>query len=80
MATSGCPPGESTDRDEVRTRIVEFWNQVWVIEDLGGANGRVLELIERRVTESLSKVPPDIAQAESYTAQAMLMLAGWNDG
>lgn len=75
--TAGMPPGELTDpsEDEIR-RIVEFWNQLRVCEELGATNWEVLEPIEREVTECLYWSPYDVRKAESLTALAMLLIAG----
>ena len=75
--TSGCPPGDSSDSLEERVRrIVEFWNQLRICDELGATNWRALEPIERLVTDCLYKERPDIGRAESYSALALLMIAG----
>lgn len=77
QVTAGCPPGESDDSfDETIRFIAEFWSNLRVCEELGATNWRVLEPIEREVTECLYKAPGDIGRAESLTALAMLLIAG----
>jgi hypothetical protein len=76
--TAGCPPGEFNNDpfDETIRYIVEFWNQLRVCDQLGATNWGVLEPIERQVTECLYGETRDVGRAESYTAYAMLLIAG----
>lgn len=57
-------------------QIAEFWNSLRTCEELDTAIWEVLEPIERQVTEYLDRSPPLLTQAESVTAQVMIMLAG----
>jgi hypothetical protein len=75
--TAGCPPGSDDPFDETIRFIAEFWSNLRVCDELGATNWRVLEPIEREVTECLyRKAPGDIRRAESLTALAMLLIAG----
>lgn len=70
-------PGDAERRGGSRARrIAEFWNSLR-IDELDAAIWEVLEPIERQVTECLDRSPPRIAVAESLTAQAMVLLAGY---
>lgn len=69
-------PGDAERRGGERARrIVEFWNALRT-EELDAARWEVLEPIERQVTECLDRRTPRIAEAESLTAQAMVLLVG----
>ncbi|MEX2171291.1 MAG: hypothetical protein WD851_18370 [Pirellulales bacterium] len=79
--TSGCPPSGFDDLNEIRLRhVVDFWNELRVCNELGATNWKVLEPIERQVTEGLYRKPPDIGAAEAFTALAMFMIAGRSQG
>ena len=81
MVTSGCPPSESNGRNEARIRrLVEFWNQLRIIDQLGATLLEALEPLERQVTDCLYQEPPDIGRAESLTALALRVLAGHSRG
>ena len=57
-----------------QTSIVEFWNVIRVCEELGETTWEELEPLERRTTECLHQVPPDIVGARNATAEALNLL------
>lgn len=61
--------------DPKAKRIAEIWNGLQ-FEELDAALWEVLDPIQRQVADCLSRRPVRLSEAESLTAQAMLMLAG----
>ncbi len=79
MLNRGCTlsPGEAERRERERAKhIAEFWNSIRM-DELDATIWEVLEPIERQVTECLDQSPPRIAAAESLTAQALVVLDGY---
>lgn len=60
----------------IKERIVAFWNELRVTEDIGVTSWEVLETIEREVTECLNHAPPDIGRAMTLTLGAQFMVVG----
>lgn len=66
--------------DEARIwEIVNFWNGLRTCGESGATTWEVLESLEHQVTECLCDDPPNIRGAESLTAQAALLIAGFTD-
>jgi hypothetical protein len=57
--------------------ILDFWNQLRISDDTGMTTWDELVPLERKVVECLER--SDLAQAESYTAKAMHLIAGHFD-
>lgn len=70
--TERSPETRLVDNPRVRT-LCDFWSS---IEDAGGASWEVLDRLAQEVTASLREDPPDVRQAESLTAKAMLLIEG----
>lgn len=68
------PSLEISGNGPEQTVIVEFWNGIRVCEELGETTWEELEPLERRTTECLHKVPPDIVGARNATAKALDLL------
>lgn len=69
-------PVRDSDEERIR-RLIEFWNQLRVSDDTGMTSWKILEPLERQVTEALSRrTRRDIALAESRTALAKLRITG----
>ena len=67
----GLSPGSPRPRSEDKIRqIVDFWNGLRVVEQLGATSWDVLEPLERRVTEALAEIPPDLEEADRATMLA----------
>lgn len=69
------PPDQSDRTDQ----IVGVWNSLRTGDDPGATNWEVLERLEREVTDCLAKRPPDVMNAWSKTAKALLLIAGGSD-
>jgi hypothetical protein len=69
------PPSRGRFGERIQ-EISDFWSALRVSDELGAANWTVLEPLERQVTEALSHNPPNLAKAESLTAEAMLLITG----
>jgi len=54
--------------------LVDFWNQLRISDDTGMSSWEELGPLERSVTDCLAR--SDLAEAESMTAKAMLLIAG----
>ena len=72
-------PDDPKATDFLRQQLVEFWNELRTCGDSGATTWEVLDLLEKDVTECLYRSPPDIARAESLTAQAALLIAGFTE-
>lgn len=63
-----------TGQDKLKaTQIAEFWARLRTCDELDAAMWEVLEPIECQVTECLDR--RRLAEAESLTAQVMILLA-----
>ncbi len=62
--------------NEERSRIINFWNGLRVCGDPGETTWKVLDSLERQVTEYLNHDPPNMKMAESLTATAALAIGG----
>jgi hypothetical protein len=72
-------PDNPREREERIQRIVDFWNALRASDTPGTTTWDVLEPLEQLVTEYLDHDPPDVGWAESLTAQAALLIAGYSD-
>jgi hypothetical protein len=72
-------PEDPLIRERRIRQLTEFWNCLRVEGDSGATTWEVLERLERSVTDSLYRLPPDLDAAESATAQAMFIMAGGYD-
>lgn len=71
---------DEPDQARVQTQqIVEFWSQLRVGGETGATTWDVLESIELKVTDCLARRPPDVANAGSLTAFAMLLITGGSE-
>jgi hypothetical protein len=62
-----------------RQQIVDWWIALEMGGDAGAASWGVLDVLRDRVTACLGCDPPDILSAEGFTAQAMLLLSGFDE-
>jgi hypothetical protein len=62
-----------------RQLIVDWWCDLHNFGEPGRASWEELGRLEQQVTDSLAKARPDICRAESLTAEAMLLIAGYSD-
>jgi hypothetical protein len=78
MATpfNGLSPGRPPDRKERLQNVIEFWNALSCREDAGETTWGALEGLQAQVSDCLSHDPVDLAQVESLTAVAALLLTG----
>jgi hypothetical protein len=60
-------------------QLIGFWNGLRTCGDSGATTWEVLDALENEVTGCLYRSPPDIGQAESLTAQAALLIAGFTE-
>jgi hypothetical protein len=75
----GPSPGEPPDVD-CRTELVRwFWTQLYVGQDPGETTWEELEALRSQVEAVLSRNPPDVSLAETYTAYAMALTAGMSN-
>ncbi len=58
--------------------IAEFWNRLRVCDEVDSTTWKVLEPLERRITDCLFESPPDLKSARRLTAQAMSIIASKN--
>lgn len=77
--STGLSPGESQAPDARWKRVTCFWNELHTCGQPGATTWEVLESLENEVTECLYRNPPDIGLAESLTAQAAALIAGFID-
>ena len=72
-------PDELT-RSERRSRLLtEFWTSLDNEGDTGATTWEALDRLRERVTTALLKRPPDFGLAESLTARAALLMAGYRE-
>ncbi len=57
--------------------IADFWHQLHVSDQTGMTTWEELVPLERQVVECLAR--SDLAMAESFTAKAMHLIAGFSD-
>ncbi|MDB5337557.1 MAG: hypothetical protein JWN70_3176 [Planctomycetaceae bacterium] len=76
--TQAPPDDDLSVRDERMRVLVQFWNNVRMSEDSGATTWEVLERLEMTVTDALSQVPPAIKLAERLTAEACLLMTGFD--
>jgi hypothetical protein len=69
-------PGGLPDQQQRLQGVIAFWNALSCREDAGETTWGVLEELQTQVAECLSAEPPDLAKAESLTAQAALLMVG----
>jgi len=77
--STGLSPGELQALDARLKRIADFWNGLHTCGDPDATTWEVLESLENEVTECLYRSPPNVGCAESLTAQAALLIAGFID-
>lgn len=71
---------EELTRSERRSKLItEFWTALDNEGDAGATTWEALDRLRGRVTTSLRKRPPDIGLAESLTAKAALLMAGYRE-
>lgn len=70
-------PDEPQATDARRQQLIEFWNELRTCGDSGATTWEVLDALENEVTGCLYRSPPDVDRAESLTAQAALLIAGF---
>jgi hypothetical protein len=75
----GLSSGLSDEEMLRRELLQEWWSQIRIADDPGATTWEVLGSIERHVTDCLIANPPRLAEAESWTAQALLRIAGQID-
>lgn len=66
-------PGSEGERLQL---VVDWWNSLRDCGESGATTWEELEKLEQEVTECLARDEPDIEQAESLTAKAILLIAG----
>ena len=72
-------PDELT-RSERRSKLIfEFWTALDNDGDTGATTWEALDRLRDRVTTALRKRPPDICLADSLTAKAALLIAGYRE-
>ncbi len=65
---------------ERRSRlIIEFWTALDNEGDSGATTWEALDRLRGRVTTALRKRPPDVGLADSLTAKAALLIAGYRE-
>lgn len=64
--------------DKELSLIAEFWNRLRVCDEVDSTTWKVLEPLERHVTDCLFESPPDLKNARRLTAQAMSIVASKN--
>lgn len=70
-------PAEAPTLESRRQSLVDWWMELEMSGDAGATNWEVLDVLRDCVTSCLGHDPPDIDRAESYTAQAMLLVGGF---
>ncbi len=71
---------DEPSRSERRTRlIIEFWSSLDNEGETGATTWEALDRLRERVTTALLKRPPDLGLAESVTARAALLMAGYRE-
>ena len=79
MLPRGLLPGEPSELHRRRQLIIEFWTALYNDGDAGAATWEALDRLKGRVTTALRKRPPDIRLADSLTARAALLVAGYRE-
>lgn len=72
-------PDDPQATDARRQQLIEFWNELRTCGHSGATTWEVLDALENEVTGCLYRSPPDIDRAESLTAQAALLIAGFTE-
>jgi len=72
-------PGGRAPPNDRHQWIIDWWNAFSVCDRPGGTTWEVLDDIQRQVAECLSREPPDLVNAESLTARAMILMDGLSD-
>jgi len=71
-------PDETNDVDfQTKRYIVAFWSEIHISCDFGATTWEVLNSLEKAVADCFVCNPPDLKKAESLTAQAALLKAGY---
>lgn len=79
LPRSGLSSDSPQKPDATIQAIIEFWNGLRICDESIATTWEVLGSLESRVTECLYRKPPDIDLAESLTAKAALLIAGFTE-
>ena len=75
----GPSPGDETDVQCRLDQILWFWQQVYIGENPGETTWEELGVLRDQVNSLIACKPPDVTQAETLTAYAMILMVGMSN-